>query len=153
RLLLARDRLGIKPLYVLRDEEKLLFGSEIKAIVAHPGVDRTIDVAALEDFLAYGMVPGQRSIFRKIEKISPAHVLAVRPGDWDRAPRRYWQLSIEPDPQPSADEWAEAVCEKLDEAVRLHLIADVPVGAFLSGGIDSSVLVAACADRVRGPLQ
>jgi len=142
RLLLARDRLGIKPLYVYRDAEKLLFASELKAILAHPRVPRRIEPAALEDYLAYGMVPGPRSIFQGIEKLPAAHTLVARAGEWEARPRRYWQLRFEPDPRPSADEWLEAVRSKVDESVRLHLIADVPVGAFLSGGLDSSTVVA-----------
>ena len=86
RLLLARDRLGIKPLYVYRDAEKLLFGSELKAILAYPGVPREVDPAALEDYLAFGMVPGDGSIFRGIEKLPPAHVLAARADDLHAAP-------------------------------------------------------------------
>ena len=142
RLLLARDRLGIKPLYVYRDAEKLLFGSELKAILVHPGVRRDIDPAALDDYLAFGMVPGARSIFHGIEKLLPAHTLMARTADWNAAPRRYWQLQFDPDPRPSVGEWQEAIQAKVAESVRLHLIADVPVGAFLSGGLDSSVVVA-----------
>jgi asparagine synthase (glutamine-hydrolysing) len=153
RLLLARDRLGIKPLYFYRDTDKFLFGSELKAILAHPGVQRTVDVAALEDYLALGMVPGGRSIFQQIAKLPPAHLLVVRADQLDQAPRRYWQLRIEPDERRSGEEWQEAVRAKIEEAVRLHLVADVPVGAFLSGGLDSSVVVAASAGSTRGPLQ
>jgi asparagine synthase (glutamine-hydrolysing) len=153
RLVLARDRLGIKPLYVYRDAEKLLFGSELKAILAHPGVEVTVDPAAVEDYLAFGMVPGPRSIFRQIEKLPPAHVWTVSGGQWQHAPRTYWRLRVEPDQRPTAGEWQEAVRAKVSEAVRLHLIADVPVGAFLSGGLDSSIVVAACAGATRGPLQ
>jgi asparagine synthase (glutamine-hydrolysing) len=153
RLVLARDRLGIKPLYIYRDAEKLLFGSELKAILAYPDVKRAIDVAALEDYFAFGMVPGARSIFAGIEKLPPAHVLAVRAEQLNAAPQRYWQLRLEPDPKPSAAEWQEAVRAKVAEAVRLHLIADVPVGAFLSGGMDSSVVVASSAGATQGPLQ
>lgn len=153
RLLLARDRLGIKPLYLYRDGEKLLFGSEIKSILAHPGINRRVDPAALEDYLTFGVVPGPRSIFAGIEKLPPAHVLTIGPGSWDGIPRRYWRLSLEPDHGPSADEWGEAIRSKLDEALRLHMIADVPVGAFLSGGFDSSVVVASCAGMTQGPLQ
>jgi asparagine synthase (glutamine-hydrolysing) len=145
RLLLARDRLGIKPLYVYRDTEKLLFASELKAILAHPGVPRRIDHIALEDYLAYGMVPGPRSIFQGIEKLPPAHTLSARAGELDMRPRRYWQLHFETDPRPTTNEWLEAVRSKVDEAVRLHLISDVPVGAFLSGGLDSSTVVASAA--------
>src|SRR5262249_26056629 len=90
RLLLARDRLGIKPLYLYRDGQKLLFGSELKAILAHPDVDRAIHVEALEDYLTFGMVPGARSIFKKIEKLPPAHVVTITAGELDRSPSRYW---------------------------------------------------------------
>jgi asparagine synthase (glutamine-hydrolysing) len=143
RLLLARDRLGIKPLYVYRDANRLLFASELKAILACPGVPREVRPEALEDYLAFGMVPGDGSIFRGIEKLPPAHVLAARADDLHAAPRRYWRLRVEPDPKPTAEEWRDAVRAKVNEAVRLHMIADVPVGAFLSGGLDSSVVVAA----------
>jgi asparagine synthase (glutamine-hydrolysing) len=153
RLLLARDRVGIKPLYVYRDAEKLLFGSEIKALLAHPGVERTIDVAGLEDYLAFGMIPGAGSIFRRVEKLPPAHVLVASAAALDGCPRRYWRLRIEPDDRLTADEWQEAVRAKVAETMRLHLIADVPVGAFLSGGVDSSVVVASCAGATQGPLQ
>jgi asparagine synthase (glutamine-hydrolysing) len=152
-LLLARDRLGIKPLYVYRDADKVVFGSELKALLADPTVPRVLDPAALEDYLAYGMIAGARTIFRGIAKLPPAHTLLLRPTDFQAAPRCYWQLRFEPDPKPSADEWREAVRAKVAEAVRLHLIADVPVGAFLSGGLDSSVIVAASAGAVQGPLQ
>ncbi len=153
RLVLARDRLGIKPLYIYRDAEKLLFGSELKAILAYPGVPREMDIAALEGYLAFGMVTGVQSIFKRIEKLSPAHVLAVKAEKLDQASRCYWQLRFEPDERRSPEEWQEAVRAKVAEAVRLHLIADVPVGAFLSGGLDSSVVVASCAGKTQGPLQ
>lgn len=153
RLLLARDRVGIKPLYVYRDHAKLLFGSELKAILAHPNVARAIDEAALEDYLAYGMVPGARSIFKRIAKLPPAHVLTADARALDGAARRYWQLRIEPDPRPTVGEWQEAIAAKLEETVRLHLVADVPVGAFLSGGLDSSMMVAISTGAAQAPLQ
>ncbi|MGF1580881.1 MAG: asparagine synthase (glutamine-hydrolyzing) [Gemmataceae bacterium] len=153
RLLVGRDRLGIKPLYLYRDEEKFLFGSELKAILAHPRVPRRVCPEALEDYLAFRMVPGSRSIFKGIEKLPPAHLLTVNAEDYHRSPRRYWRLNIAPDHTPNSDEWAEKICEKLDESVRLHMRADVPVGAFLSGGVDSSVIVACSAGLAQGPLQ
>jgi asparagine synthase (glutamine-hydrolysing) len=152
-LVLARDRLGLKPLYIYRDAEKLVFGSEIKAILACPGISRAIDPAAVEDYLAYGMVPGARTIFRAIEKLPPAHVLTAGPGTLKAPARRYWRLSIEPDPGPTPEEWTEAIHAKLAETMRLHLIADVPVGAFLSGGIDSSLVVSQAAGATQGALR
>lgn len=153
RLVLGRDRLGIKPLYVYRDADKLLFGSELKAILAHPGVARDLDPAALEEYLAFGMVCGSSSIFRRIEKLPAAHVLVVGPDALDRPARPYWQFRIEPEHGPTTEEWQERIRAKVAETVRLHLIADVPVGAFLSGGVDSSVIVASCAGQTNGPLQ
>ena len=153
RLLLARDRVGIKPLYVYRDAEKLLFGSEIKALLAYPGLPRAVDPAAVEDFLAFGMVPGPGSIFRGIEKLPPAHVLAADPGAFSQEYRRYWALRFEPDERPGPEEWAEAIRAKVEESVRLHLVADVPVGAFLSGGMDSSVVVASASGHAPGPVR
>lgn len=151
RLLLARDRVGIKPLYIYRDAEKVVFGSEIKALLAYPGLPRNLDPRSLEDYLAYGMVPGPRSIFRAIEKLQPAHTLLI---DRDRSstPRRYWQLRLTPDPTPTVEEWLERIRAKLAETVKSHLIADVPVGAFLSGGVDSGAIVA-CASKDASPLQ
>jgi asparagine synthase (glutamine-hydrolysing) len=153
RLLLARDRLGIKPLYLYRDAEKLLFASEPKALLAYPGFAAAVDPAALEDYLAFGTVGGSRSIFRGVEKLPPAHTLLAGPESLNASPRRYWQLQLAPDESLSAEQWQEAVAAKLDEAVRLHLIADVPVGAFLSGGIDSTAVVAAAAGAAPGRLR
>jgi asparagine synthase (glutamine-hydrolysing) len=153
RLLLARDRVGVKPLYVYQDDEKLLFGSEPKAILAHPDVTPSLDPEALEDYLAFGAVFGPRSIFERIEKLPPASVRLVEAGCWRRPSRRYWRLRFEPDEKATLPEWCEAIRAKLTQSVRLHLIADVPVGAFLSGGIDSTLVVASCAGATNGPLR
>ena len=153
RLVLARDRVGIKPLYLYRDDEKLVFGSELKAILAHPGVERSLNVTALESYLAFGMVPGPQTIFRNAEKLPSGHVLTVSYSSLRQTSRCYWQLKMEPDERVSAEEWQEAIQAKLSETVKLHLLADVPVGALLSGGVDSSVVVAHCAGRTEGPLR
>ncbi len=153
RLLLARDRVGIKPLYFYRDAGKLVFASELKALFAHPGIPRSLDPAALEDYLAFGMVPAPRCIFAKAEKLAAGHVLSVSTEDWNRSPRRYWSLRLEPDETRRPEEWMEEVRAAVAESVKLHLIADVPVGAFLSGGVDSSVIVAASAGATNGPLR
>lgn len=152
RLVLARDRVGIKPLYVYRDGEKLLFGSELKAILAYPGVERRVDAEALDDYLAFGCVPGRKSIFRKIEKLPAAHVLAVSAEEWGTPPRRYWELRFEANERLSETEWCEAIRAKVAETVEKHLIADVPVGAFLSGGLDSSVVVSEALRNSRSPI-
>jgi asparagine synthase (glutamine-hydrolysing) len=142
RLVLARDRVGLKPLYIYQDHEKLLFGSELKALLAHPDVDRAVDPAAVDDYLAWGMIPGRRSIFRKVSKLPPAHVVTVAQDTLHCQPRRYWQYRIQADAKRSVEDWCEGLRSKLEETVRVHQIADVPVGAFLSGGLDSSAMVA-----------
>ncbi|WP_435011903.1 asparagine synthase (glutamine-hydrolyzing) (plasmid) [Tundrisphaera lichenicola] len=155
QLILARDRLGLKPLYFYRGREFLVFGSELKAVLAYPEVPRRVDSDALEQYLALGMVAGDHTIFQGIEKLKPAHVLVVKADDdrLDGSPHRYWQLRIEPDDRLGPDEWEEAIRSKLEETTRMHMISDVPVGAFLSGGIDSSIVVGLAAAASRGPLQ
>ena len=153
RLLLARDRLGIKPLYLYRDGNQLIFGSELKAILAHPNVPTEICPRALEDYLSFGIVPGKRSIYSNIEKLPPGHILPVTSGNLRQKSSCYWRLTFEPDYGPSPEQWQERIREKLHETVRLHLVSDVPVGAFLSGGLDSSIVVATGFGLVRDPLQ
>jgi asparagine synthase (glutamine-hydrolysing) len=153
RLFLARDRVGIKPLYICRDEEKLIFASEPKAILAYPGIEAEVDPEALESYLAFGVVPGPRSIFKGIVKLPPAHTLTVEPSNLTASPRRYWRLKFEPDERLSEAEWLETVRDKFEESVRIHMISDVPVGAFLSGGLDSSAVVAVASRASTEPLR
>lgn len=153
RLFLARDRVGIKPLYLYRDHEKLLFASEPKAILSYPGIAAEIDPESLESYLAFGVVPGPRSIFRGITKLPPAHTLMVESGHLDATPKRYWRLKFEPDDRLSEDDWQEAVKDKFEESVRIHMVSDVPVGAFLSGGLDSSAVVAVASRATPEPLR
>jgi len=140
RLVLARDRLGKKPLLYSVIDGELVFGSEMSAILAARETPRDIDMGALGDFLAYGYVPTPATIFRAVRKLPPGHVLVWEGGR--ATTRSYWSLSY----QPKSDRSIEAAVDELDarlsEAVRLRLIADVPVGALLSGGIDSSLVVA-----------
>jgi asparagine synthase (glutamine-hydrolysing) len=152
QLVLARDRLGIKPLYIYRDAEKLLFASELKGILAHPDVPRDLDPTALDGYLAFGVVTGRQSIFRQIQRLAPANTLAVRADSLNASPARYWQLRFDPDESTSCAVWQETIRAKVDESVRLHLMADVPVGAFLSGGVDSTIVAGSAAAACRGPL-
>ena len=152
-LLLGRDRVGQKPVYYYHHKGRFLFGSEIKAILAFGDVDRSLDYEALEDYLTFGVIPGERSIFRHIRKLPPAHTLRVRQEDFRVSLRRYWQLEGEPDESRTEAEWLEAIDGKLAETVKAHQIADVPVGAFLSGGLDSSAIVASMQHAVGEPLK
>ena len=152
RVLLARDHVGQKPLYVYRDQEKILFASELKAILAHSNVDRSIEPAAIADYLAFGMVTGRRSIFKRIQRLQAAHTLTIENGRCQE-PRRYWQLSFSDEETASVEQWRERGADAIRDSVRSHLIADVPVGAFLSGGLDSSLVVATVADSVQSPVR
>ena len=153
RLMLARDHLGQKPLYVYRDNEKLLFGSELKAILAHPNVDRTIAPEAVEDYLTFGVIPGERSIFNRVKRLPAAHFLIVDANTIDAPASRYWQLSFNNEVLGSDADWKERISQKIRESVQAHLLADVPVGAFLSGGLDSSAIVASLSEIIEEPVQ
>ena len=143
-LFLARDRLGIKPLYytVTRDGW-LAFGSELKALLAHPAVARRIDPLAVEDFFALGYIPDPRSIYAGVKKLAPGHHLTLVRGRGEAEPRQYWDVDFSPASSGATlGTLQEALQEQLREAVAVRLVADVPLGAFLSGGVDSSAVVA-----------
>jgi len=152
-LFLARDRLGIKPLYTaLLADGTLLFGSELKALLRHPDLPRRIDERAVEDYFAYGYVPDPRTIYAHAAKLAPGHVLTWRRGQPAPAPRAYWDVSFQPRRDLSEQQAIEELIPHLREAVDLRMIADVPLGAFLSGGVDSSGVVAMMADLSREPV-
>ncbi len=143
-LFLARDRLGKKPLFYSVGRERLVFGSEIKALRRVPGIDLEVDLEALGEFAAYGASLGERTIHRGIRRLPPAHTLRISLAGQRLEPRieRYWRLAPRPDEETSEAEWLDRLDAAIAEAVRLRLVADVPLGAFLSGGIDSSLVVA-----------
>jgi len=151
RLFLARDRLGKKPLYYWRGGGALVFASEIKALLCHPGPGRAVDWPALPHYLAYGYTPAGRSAFAGIMKLPPGHT-ATLDGDTFTA-RRYWSLPAAASPIRLAPaELAQRLRDEIREAVRLRLESDVPLGAFLSGGVDSSVVVASMREVTSGRL-
>jgi asparagine synthase (glutamine-hydrolysing) len=139
RLLLGRDRLGIKPLYVLEDGKRLVFASEAKAILAVPGVRAELDPVALHSYLTLGYVPAPQSIFRGIRKLPAATLLSAEDARVEQ--RRYWTVPHEVDTTIGAETWIGRVRARLEESVRMQMVSDVPIGAFLSGGIDSSAVV------------
>ncbi|OSM06871.1 putative asparagine synthase [Magnetofaba australis IT-1] len=153
RLLLARDRLGMKPLYYSAlNDGWLLFASEIGALLRHPDVKREIDPAALSDYLAYGYVPDPLSIYRGVGKLPPACLLDVQRGKPLPEPVRYWDLEYAPR-QLSDAEALDELRAQLRDAVDSHLISDVPVGAFLSGGVDSAAVTAQMASLLTEPVR
>jgi asparagine synthase (glutamine-hydrolysing) len=151
-LFLARDRLGVKPLhYALLPDGWLIFGSELKSLLMHPGLKRDIDIHAVEEYFAYGYVPEPRTIFTGAKKLPPATTLLVRRGQPLAEPREYWDVPFAIKPV-SEREALEELIERLHESVRLRLIAEVPLGAFLSGGVDSSAVVAMMAGISKEPV-
>jgi asparagine synthase (glutamine-hydrolysing) len=143
RLFLARDRVGKKPLFYAQFGDRFLFASELQGLLASGDVPREVDPQAIDAYLSYGYVPAPHSAFKGVCKLPPAHYLALemkRTG-FEKRIERYWSLDYEPKLSVGVDEACEALREKLTEAVRLRMISDVPLGAFLSGGIDSSVVV------------
>jgi asparagine synthase (glutamine-hydrolysing) len=145
----ARDRLGIKPFYYRWDGKAFLFGSEIKTILAYPEVPAEFNRNTLAEYLAFGYVTGSETMFAGIRKLMPGHTLELSEGDEPRI-ERYWDLTTEVDREPHSHEYyVGAYRELLEEAVGSHLMSDVPLGVFLSGGLDSSA-VAALATRIRG---
>jgi asparagine synthase (glutamine-hydrolysing) len=151
-ILLARDRLGIKPLYYRWDGRTLLFASELRALVEHPSVSRDIDSVALADYLTYGYVPFDRSIYRGVNKLPAAHLLECRPADRSVSVRQYWDVDFAGrilDPGEATEQFRALV----GDAVRSQLVADVPVGLFLSGGLDSSTVLAFASEHSPEPVE
>jgi asparagine synthase (glutamine-hydrolysing) len=160
RLLLARDRLGKKPLYWAKVGDALVFGSELKALVAWPGLDRSIDYASIDQYLTFSYIMAPRTIFKRVAKLPAAHKMVIerdRAGGWNIGePQAYWRLS-KPSTAPAFlyDPVAqqEELVRLLKESTRLRMIADVPLGAFLSGGVDSSAVVAMMALQSDKPVK
>lgn len=151
RLVLARDRLGIKPLYVTHDRERLLFASEMKALLADPRTETELDRVALGDYLHLLSIPDPRSIFRGIRKLQPGHlIIADAEGVRERP---YWTLSVSIDEGMSYEAAVAGFEQRFAEAVSSHMVADVPVGAFLSGGVDSSAIVALAGKVTEHPIE
>jgi asparagine synthase (glutamine-hydrolysing) len=151
RLLLGRDRLGIKPLYLLKQPHRLIFASELKGITALPGFERRIDHDALREYLSLGYVPAPYSILRGVEKLPPASLL-ISEGGVERT-KQYWRMPAAAAQRLSEAEWIARVRSELERAVQEQMVSDVPVGAFLSGGIDSSAVVALMARLTDKPVR
>jgi asparagine synthase (glutamine-hydrolysing) len=151
QLILVRDRFGKKPLhYAIEDSGVLAFASEIKGLTQSPEIPRDLDPLAVEDFFAYGYIPDPRTVYSAIRKLPPAHILVARRGGTPRI-RPYWSLldNLRAPDAPTP----EALVDRLREAVRRRLVSDVPLGALLSGGVDSSAVTALMAEAAEGPVR
>jgi asparagine synthase (glutamine-hydrolysing) len=151
RLLIARDRVGIKPLYYTDTGRSLVFGSEIKSIIADPSIQRRIDLGAIDRFLTYHYTPGDLTPLSGIRKLEPGHYLTVEGRRVTMT--RYWDLAFStPSHAPSIDDSAEALRKLLSDTVKSHMISDVPVGILLSGGVDSTGMLHFASEHAAGPL-
>ena len=151
RLLLARDRLGKKPLVYTLIDGQLLFASELQALTRHPAISRKVDPEAIHHYLSFGVVPAPWTAFQEIQKLPPAHYLLYENGRLSLT--RYWQLDFYCKRKISGDEALEGLNKLLEESVRLRLRSDVPLGVFLSGGVDSSAVVALASRSSANPLK
>ncbi len=147
-LTLARDRLGVKPLFYSHHDGQLAFASTLPALLAGSSAPREIDPLSMYCYLAYGCIQAPLSIYRDMRKLPPGHLLSIRGG----AVRieKYWDFQLVPDETRSLDSWADELSTLVDDAVRRQMMADVPIGAFLSGGVDSSAIVRHMADHAEG---
>jgi asparagine synthase (glutamine-hydrolysing) len=150
-MILARDRVGKKPLYYYLDDKKLVFGSEIKSILRHPHLKLEIDEQAVSDYLSLGYVPAPKSIYRSIRKLRPGHYLRVQRDKVEEV--QYWDLSFQQPETRSENEWREALLSELKTSVDIRLMSEVPLGAFLSGGLDSSSVVAVMSKLLDQPVK
>jgi asparagine synthase (glutamine-hydrolysing) len=150
RLFIARDRLGIKPLYYWFHRGQLVFGSELKAVIANPDVPRQLDLVALDQFLTLEYIPSPRTIFQNINKLPPGHQLILQDGALTVEP--YWDVCPRELPEDEVAQ-VEVLTDLIRDAVRLRLVSDVPLGALLSGGIDSSTVVAFMSELSTLPVQ
>ncbi len=153
-LFLARDRLGVKPLfYAILSDGALIFASELKGLLAHPRLRRVPDPRAVEDYLAFGYVPDDSSILEGVSKLPAAHYLLVRRGQAVPRPVRWWDVDFSNPSSAPLHQLEEEMVERLRDAVRSRMVADVPLGAFLSGGVDSSAVVALMAEVSRSAVE
>jgi asparagine synthase (glutamine-hydrolysing) len=150
-LFLARDRVGIKPLYYYLDDNFLSFGSEIKAILVDPAVRREIDPAMIDRFLTYYYVPGSQTLLQNVFKLEPGHTLVVKDGTIQI--QRYWDLDFrQVDNHESTEALEQQLVHLLDETAQLHMISDVPVGFLLSGGVDSTAMLSFASQKTDKPI-
>jgi asparagine synthase (glutamine-hydrolysing) len=151
-LFVARDRVGKKPLLYAKTRDSFVFGSEFSALLQHPSVSREVDRGAIHDYLSFMCVPAPLTAYRDIRKLEPGHSLTLK-SDGEIKTERYWQPDFSKKIKITEEEAGERALELLREAVRVRLMSEVPLGAFLSGGVDSSAVVALMAEESSGPVK
>lgn len=152
KLFCARDRFGIKPFFYFLDNNKFVFGSEIKCILCDPDISDSMSIPMLDQYLTYGYSSQDGTIYQNIKKLEPAHFLEIHHGGKSTI-SRYWDIQYTPDYSKSEDDWCQLLEDKLSESVNMHMMSDVPLGAFLSGGIDSSSVVSLMSKYSSNPIK
>lgn len=150
KLLLARDRLGKKPLYYFADDQRIVFGSELKALLPSGVVNREMNPEALADYFSFGYIPAPKTIYRAVRKLMPGHYLVASAAELKEV--CYWDLRFDRVESKDEEEWCEILRHELCEATRIRLMSEVPLGAFLSGGVDSSAVVANMSRLLQRPV-
>ena len=153
RLFLARDHLGIKPLNYLHTCDLFAFASELQSFKSLPRVMLELDLHAIDEYLRLQYIPAPRTAFKQVRKLSPAHCMSISFDGVVHGPEEYWRLEFLPNYKRSEGEWIEALQAVLYDSVRVHLVSDVPYGAFLSGGVDSSAIVAYMSQILKQPVR
>ncbi len=154
QLFMARDRLGVKPLfYAPVSDGSIIFGSELKALLANPLLRREPEIRAVDDYLAFGYVPDHRSLLKGVKKLPAGHYLLLEQGKPEPAPIEYWDMDFSQRSKASVAALEEELVTLMKDAVGSRMIADVPLGAFLSGGVDSSAVVALMSEKSRQPVK
>ena len=155
KLFCARDRFGIKPFFFHLTKERFVFGSEIKAVLA-AGVEKEIDLQAMDSYFTYRFITDDQTIFKGIRKLKPAHSIEINFNDrssYEVKIEKYWNIDYQPDFKITEADWCEELNQVLKDAVKMRMISDVPLGAFLSGGIDSSIVVALMSQYAENPIK
>lgn len=152
-LFLARDRLGIKPLfYTELINGNFIFGSELKSLTSHPEFQKELEPTAIEEYFGFGYVPDPKTIYKNVFKLEPGNILTIKRGQKNYSPKQYWDVNFTVDKYEDEKQLRETLIDHLQEAVKIRMVADVPLGAFLSGGVDSSAIVAMMAGVSNEPV-
>lgn len=152
KLFCARDRFGIKPFFYFLDHEKFIFGTEIKCILSQTKSSSALSIPMLDQYLTYGYSSQEGTIYQNIQKLRPGHILDIEHGGKVKI-NRFWDIHYNPDYSKKEEEWCKLLDDKLSESVKAHLMSDVPLGAFLSGGVDSSAVVALMSKNSSTPVK
>ena len=153
KIFIARDQLGIKPLYYFHDKNRFAFASELQAFRCLPDVNRELNLNAIDEYLCLQYIPAPHTVFKNINKLPPANYITIYLNGVTKGPQEYWHLTFKPDHGKSESEWLVTLDDALKNSVNAHLVADVPFGAFLSGGIDSSAVVGYMSGLMEQPVK